>query len=151
MTGFLPDSKLAPPVDRPSPCRLEDEWAAPGSAADSANAWQAGEVAALTSGAPRPAAPAPGPAPAPTAAPAGPRRLRPGCALLPPGAGGGCPPASPPRMLGPWERASRALSVNPDARAALAQLLPFVEGEVAALGDADMKQDVELLRLLAGQ
>ncbi|KAL4425226.1 hypothetical protein ABPG75_009242 [Micractinium tetrahymenae] len=132
---------------------LEDEWAGPAPAADSADAWQAGEVAALTGGSPRPAAPTP--VPAPTTAPAGPRRLRPGCALLPPGTDSGCCPPRPPqhaqRTLGPWERASRKLSVNPDARAALAQLLPFVEGEVAALGDEDMRQEVELLRLLAGQ
>lgn len=135
------------------PCRLEDEWAAPGPAANSSDTWQAGEAAALAGGAPRPATPAQ--APAHAAAPAGPRRLRPGCPLRPLGADlAGSPPpsaAAPRRALGPWERASRKLSVNLEARAALAQLLPYVEGEVAALSDQDMRQEVDLLRLLAGQ
>ncbi|KAL4435599.1 hypothetical protein ABPG77_002562 [Micractinium sp. CCAP 211/92] len=132
---------------------LEDEWAAPGPAANSSDTWQAGEAAALAGGAPRPATPAQ--APAHAAAPAGPRRLRPGCPLRPLGADlAGSPPpsaAAPRRALGPWERASRKLSVNLEARAALAQLLPYVEGEVAALSDQDMRQEVDLLRLLAGQ
>lgn len=88
----------------------------------------------------------PTPPPAPTSAAAAPRRLRPGYPLLPP-----LPSQQARPVLGPWERTSRKLSVNPESRAALAQLLPFVEGEVAALGDGDMEQESQLLRLLTGQ
>jgi hypothetical protein len=52
------------------------------------------------------------------------------------------------RPLGRWERASRALSVNPSARAAFRQLLPFMEAEAAALGDDTMRQATELLKTL---
>lgn len=77
--------------------------------------------------------------------------LRPGCPLLPLGqeARARCrPPAG--RRFSPWERQSRPLTVNAEARAAFRQLLPWVECEAAALGDATLEQEVALLRTLAG-
>lgn len=147
-------------------CWLLDEWASSPPARDDSNAWQACEVAALdnTGGAPWPHTP-PHLPPAstrqtPAAATASSTRLlRPGCPLLPPSAhaGGtvpdpqapslfGAPPAR--SLFGGWERTSRLLTVGEQARAALTQLLPYVEGEVAALGDAEMRQDVALLQKL---
>ncbi|EFN56934.1 hypothetical protein CHLNCDRAFT_143466 [Chlorella variabilis] len=111
-------------------CWLVDEWAAVKSPRPPGNdGWNAG---------------------------AGPRRLRPGCPLLPPdglarkeAAGEPERPTMPAWMqLGQWERQSQALRVGPEARAALCQLLSFFRAEVAALGDSDMQQEVELLQKL---
>lgn len=81
--------------------------------------------------------------------------LRPGCPLLPPTVGwesgtseqGKQRPQR--RGLGRWEHQSHPLAVRTEAKAALAQLLPYLEGEVAALGDESMQQEVVLLQKLA--
>eukprot|EP00887_Chlorella_sp_A99_P005282 scaffold1.g5282.t1 len=129
-------------------CWLADAWAdARGDAASPNDSWQADVVASVGRSA---GAPAPAPAPAPATPPPAPRApcLRPGCPLLPPPRerAGGAAAAAPGR----WERASQPLRVGPEARAALAQLVPWLEGEVAALGDDAMKQEVEQLKKLAG-
>ena len=127
--------------------RLADEWAgAARPPADDPNRWDASQVAGAAGIQPQPFRPAPNaPAPLPFATPpGGPRRLRPGCPLRPP-----CLPPPPDRTLGRWEREARPLTVNPDARAALVQLGSWLEGEVAAVGDASMQQEVALLRRLA--
>ncbi|PSC67450.1 Cell surface [Micractinium conductrix] len=126
---------------------LADEWAgAARPPADDPNRWDASQVAGAAGIQPQPFRPAPNaPAPLPFATPpGGPRRLRPGCPLRPP-----CLPPPPDRTLGRWEREARPLTVNPDARAALVQLGSWLEGEVAAVGDASMQQEVALLRRLA--
>lgn len=47
-----------------------------------------------------------------------------------------------------WERTSRKLEVSPRAKEAFVALLPWMRREVEALGDGDMKQEVELLERL---
>lgn len=130
-----------------------DEWAAVKSPRPPGNdGWNAGVAAGLGAA----AAPGPPVAAQRPAAQAGPRRLRPGCPLLPPdglarkeAAGEPERPTMPAWMqLGQWERQSQALRVGPEARAALCQLLSFFRAEVAALGDSDMQQEVELLQKL---
>lgn len=130
-------------------CRLVDQWkaAAPGAAAGPDD-WDASVLGGL-SGHPPPPVPAPAPAPR-RHGPPEPLHLRAGHSLLPPAAEAlSCvrPPGGRPS---PWERQSRPLAVGPEAKAALLQLLPWVESEAAALGDASLGQEAALLRTLAG-
>lgn len=139
---------------------LLDEWArvraSAGSAASGPDVWDACAVAGVgrLPAWPRPyPQPQPGPAVhAPLAAvPAGELHLRPGRPLLPPPPltpEAACPPAG--GLPGRWERTSQPLAVGAQARAAFAQLLPWLEAEVGELGDEEMRQEVALVRKLAG-
>ncbi len=111
------------------------------------------KMAALTQALEEPSVPAPAPrppAPAPQPRPAAVAHLRPGCPLLPPGqeALERCAPPAAALRWSPWERQSRPLAVGPEARAAFAQLLPWVESEVAVLEDASLEQEAALLHQL---
>lgn len=100
--------------------------------------------------APAPHPPATQPLPQPRDREAAALHLRPSCPLLPPGQEAVEPcKAQPSQRWSPWERQSRPLAVGPEARAAFGQLLPWVESEVAALGDATLEQEAALLRTLA--
>lgn len=63
-------------------------------------------------------------------------RLRVGCPIL-------------PVRLGKWERQSRPLAVGGDARDAMRKLAGFMKDEKAALKDATLQQEVDLLQKLA--
>ena len=53
-------------------------------------------------------------------------------------------------LLGRWERQSEKLAVGPEARRAFQEFLPYFEGEMAAVGDPSLRQEVELMnRILA--
>ena len=102
---------------------------------------------------PGPPPPQPAPQPRQPLQPPAPAtlHLRPRCPLLPLRQEAlECCKAPAGRRFSPWERQSRPLTVNAEARAAFRQLLPWVEREAAALGDATWEQEVALLRTLAG-
>ena len=127
--------------------------AAPNPAANSHA--QPGAPAQEMTGGPTPAPHPPATHPPATLPPPQPREaaalhLRPGCPLLPPGqeAVERCKEQLS-RRWSPWERQSHPLAVGEEARAAFRQLLPWVESEVAALGDATLEQEAALLRTLA--
>ena len=109
------------------------------------------KVPALAQALEEPSPPVPAPQPQPRPTTAQPAHLRPGCPLLPPGqeAVERCAPPAAAHRWSPWERQSRPLAVGPEARAGFAQLLPWVESEVAALGDASLEQEAALLRQLS--
>jgi Ca-activated chloride channel family protein len=62
-----------------------------------------------------------------------------GCLLPPP-----FPVLEP--LLGRWERQSAKLAISAEARAAFEEFLPHFEAEAAALGDATLGQEVDLMR-----
>lgn len=70
------------------------------------------------------------------------RWLLPDACLLPP------PPPLWPPLLGRWERQSQPLAVNAQAAAALGEFLPYFEGQVEAVGDPSLGQEVEVLKKL---
>ncbi|KAL4859210.1 Sister chromatid cohesion protein PDS5 B-B [Chlorella vulgaris] len=51
-------------------------------------------------------------------------------------------------LLGRWERQSEKLAVDPKARAAFDAFLPYFESEAAAVGDASLNQEVELINTI---
>jgi Ca-activated chloride channel family protein len=51
-------------------------------------------------------------------------------------------------LLGRWERESEELAVDPKARAAFEAFLPYFESEAAAVGDASLDQEVELMNTI---
>lgn len=53
------------------------------------------------------------------------------------------PPALVP--LGRWERQSSPLKVAPDAAQAMDEFAPYLDAEIAALGDASLEQEADLL------
>ena len=126
----------------PTPCTLEptaarrllDEWSG-ATAAAGPDGWDASVVPGMGRPPQPPLAPA---QPVPAGQPVQQPRLRLGCPLLPP----------PQLQPGRWERQSRPLAVGPAARAALRHLLVHVEAEVAALGDRELQQEVDLLHTL---
>jgi Ca-activated chloride channel family protein len=48
-------------------------------------------------------------------------------------------------LLGRWERQSQKLAVGPQARAAFQEFLPYFQAEEAALGDASLDQEVQIM------
>ena len=52
--------------------------------------------------------------------------------------------------LGQWERQSVNLTghVNAGAKQAMTEFLPYMEGEIAALGDQTLQQEVDLLNTI---
>lgn len=129
-------------------CWLVDEWARvrSGASADvGPDAWDAAAVAGAGSRPVQPGQLQPQPLQQP-AAPLPEPRLCCGAQLLPPP----LPEVRARASLSTWERRSQPLAVNPQARAAFGQLAAWLAGEVEALGDASMQQEVALLRKLCG-
>ncbi|PSC74536.1 Cell surface [Micractinium conductrix] len=70
---------------------------------------------------------------------------------LPPGACALPVPVPVMIQLGQWERQSKNLTVNADARQAFPAFLPYLESETKAVGDTTLKQEADLLRKLVAK
>ena len=56
--------------------------------------------------------------------------------------------------LNQWERQSQNLTghVNPSAKEAFKEFLPYMESEIGELGDADLRQEVDIVnRIIAAR